>query len=125
MKDSELKECKITLLFTEDDSTVDWWVEIEKNYIKGKLPNAQGNVQKNYNLKRKPFVQNDLKPLYSLRPEDIHFLANLVERKEISMKGSKATKGDKVARLQSLQVVGNREQLIRVMKNELMNHFLK
>ena len=46
VKDSELKECKIPLLFTEDDYAVDWWVEIEKAYIKGKLPNAQGNVQK-------------------------------------------------------------------------------
>ena len=102
MKDSELKECKIPLLFTKDDSAVDRWVKIEKDYIKGKLPDVQGNVQKNYNLKRKPFVQNDLKPLYVLRPEDIHFLADLVERKEISVKGSKVTKGDKVARLPSL-----------------------
>ena len=79
MKDSELKECKIPLLFTEDDSTVDRWVEIEREYIKGKLPDVQGNVQKNYNLKRKSFVQNDLKPLHGLRLEDIHFLADLVE----------------------------------------------
>ena len=125
MKDSELKECKIPLMFTEDDFVVERWVEIEKDYIKGKLPDAQGNVQKNYDLKRKPFVQNDLKPLYSLQPEDIHFLANLVERKEISVKVSKATKGDKVARLPSLQAAGNRERLMRVMKNELMNHFKK
>ena len=41
------------------------------------------------------------------------------------MKKSKATKGNKVARLPSLQVVGNQERLMRVMKNELMNHFLK
>ena len=125
MKDSELKECKIPLLFIEDDFAVERWVEIEKDYIKGKLPNAQGNVQKNYDLKHKPFVQNDLKPLYGLRPEDIHFLADLVERKEISVKGSKATKGDKVAGLPSLQAVGNRERLMRFMKNELMNHFKK
>ena len=85
----------------------------------------QGDVQKNYNLKRKPFVQNDLKLLYGLRSEDIHFFADLVERKEISVKSSKATKGDKVARLPSLQAARNREQLIRVMKNELMNHFKK
>ena len=65
MKDSELKECKIPLL-TEDDSAVVRWVEIEKDYIKGNLLDAQGNVQKNYDLKRKSFVQNDLKPLYSL-----------------------------------------------------------
>ena len=95
MKDYELKECKIPLLFTEDNSAVDWRVEIEKDYIKGKLPDAQGNVQKNYDLKRKPFVQNDLKLLYSLRQEGIYFLADLVERKEISVK---ATKGDRVAR---------------------------
>ena len=125
VKDSELKECKISLLFTEDDYAVDRWMEIEKDYIKGKLPDAQGNVQKNYDLKRKPFMQNDLKPLYGLRPEDIHFLADLVERKEISVKGSKATKGDKVARLPSLQAAGNRELLMRVMKNKLMNHFKK
>ena len=78
---------------------MDRWVEIEKDYIKGKLLDAQGNVQKNYDLNCKPFVQNDLKLLYGLRPEDIHFLADLVERKENSVKGSKATKGDKVARL--------------------------
>ena len=125
VKDSELKECKIPLLFIEDDYAVDRWVEIEKDYIKGKLPDAQGNVQKNYDLKRKPFMQNDLKPLYGLRPEDIHFLADLVERKEISMKGLKATKGDKVAWLPSPQAAGNRERLMRVMKNELMNHFKK
>ena len=70
-------------------------------------------------------MQNELKPLYGLQPEDIHFLADLVERKEISVKGSKATKGDKVARLPSLQAAGNRERLMRVMKNELMNHFKK
>ena len=93
MKDSELKECKISLLFTKDNSTVDRWMEIEKEYIKAKLSDAQGNVQKNYNLKRKPFVQNDLKPLYGLQLEDVHFLADLVERKEISVKSSKATKG--------------------------------
>ena len=125
VKDFELKECKIPLLFTEDDYAVVRWVEIEKDYIKGKLPDAQGNVQKNYDLKRKPFVQNDLKPLYGLRPEDIYFLADLVERMEIFVKGSKATKGDKVARLPSLQAAGNRECLMRVMKNELMNHFKK
>ena len=44
VKDSELKECKIPLLFTEDDYAVDRWVEIKKDYIKGKLPVAQGNV---------------------------------------------------------------------------------
>ena len=125
VKDSELKECKIPLLFIEDNFAVKRWVEIEKDYIKGKLSDAQGNVQKNYDLKCKPFVQNDLKPLYGLRPEDIHFLANLVERKEISVKGSKATKGDKVARLPSLQAARNWERLMRVMKNELMNHFKK
>ena len=48
-----------------------------------------------------------------------------MERKEISVKGSKATKGDKVAKLLSLQAAGNRERLMRVMKNELMNHFKK
>ena len=100
-------------------------MEIKKDYIKGKLSDAQGNVQKNYDLKRKPFVQNNLKSLYGLRPEDIHFLADLVERKDISVKGLKATKGDKVARLPSLQAAGNRERLMRVMKNELMNHFKK
>ena len=125
MKDSKLKEYIIPLFFIEDDSVMDRWVEIEKDYIKGKLPNAQGNVQKNYDLKRKPFMQNDLKSLYSLRPEDIHFFADLVERNEISVKESKATKGDKVARLSSLHAAGNREWLMRVMKNELMNYFLK
>ena len=125
VKDSELKECKIPLLFTEDNFAVERWVEIEKDYIKGKLSDAQGNVEKNYDLKRKPFVQNDLKSLYGLRPEDIHFLADLIKRKEISVKGSKATKGDKVARLPSLQAAGNRERLMRVMKNELINHFKK
>ena len=104
---------------------MDRWVEIEKEYIKGKLPDAQGNVQKNYDLKRKPFVQNDLKPLYDLGLEDIHFFVDLVEKKEISVKSSKATKGDRVAQLPSLQAIGNRERLIRVMKNELMNHFKK
>ena len=96
-----------------------------KRLHQGQASDAQGNVQKNYDLKRKPFVQNDLKPLYGLRSEDIHFLADLVERKEISVKGSKATKGDKVARLPSLQAAGNRERLMWVMKNELMNHFKK
>ena len=66
VKDSELKECKIPLLFTEADYAVERWMEIKKDYIKGKLSDAQGNVQKNYDLKHKPFVQNDLKPLYSL-----------------------------------------------------------
>jgi hypothetical protein len=47
-------------------------VEIEKEYIKEKLPDAQGNVQKNYDLKRKPFLQHDLKALYGLRSEDIN-----------------------------------------------------
>ena len=63
--------------------------------------------------------------LYGLRLEDVHFLAHIVERKEISMKSSKATKGDKVARILSLQMAQKREQLIRMMKNELMNHFKK
>ena len=125
MKDSELKTCKIPLLFTEDNSTVDRWVEIEKEYIKVKLPDAQGNVQKNYDLKRKPFVQNDLKLFYGLQSEDIHFLADLVEKKEIFVKSLKATKGDRVARLPSLQAARNRERLIRMMKNKLMNHFKK
>ena len=48
-----------------------------------------------------------------------------MEQKEISIKGSKATKGDKVARLSSLQAARNRERLMRVMKNKLMNHFKK
>ena len=72
---------KILLLFTKDDSVVDRWVENEE-YIKGKLLDTQGNVQKNYVLKRKSFVQNDLKPLYGLQLEDIHFLADLVEKKK-------------------------------------------
>ena len=116
MKDSELKEYKIPLLFTEDNFAVERWVEIKKDYIKGKLPDAHGNVQKNYDLKRKSFVQNDLKLLYGLRLEDIHFLADLVEQKEIFVKGSKTTKGDKVARLPSLQAARNWERLMRVMK---------
>ena len=41
------------------------------------------------------------------------------------MKNSKATKGDKVPRLPFLQAAGNRERLMRIMKNELMNQFLK
>ena len=41
------------------------------------------------------------------------------------MESSKATKEDKVARLPSLQAAGNRERLIRVIKNKLMNHFKK
>ena len=100
-------------------------MEIEKDFIKGKLPDAQGNVQKNYDLKRKPCVQNDLKRLYGLQSEDVHFLANLVERKEISVKSSKATKGDRAARIASLLAARNRERLIRVMKKKLMNHFKK
>ena len=44
VNDSELKESKIPLLFTEDNSTMDRWVEIEKEYIKKKLPDAQRNV---------------------------------------------------------------------------------
>ena len=70
VKDSKLKDYKIPLLFTEDNSVVNQWVDIEKDYIKGKLPDAQGNVQKNYDQKRKPFVQNDIKVLYKLRFED-------------------------------------------------------
>ena len=44
MKDFELKDYKILLLFIEDDSIVDRWVEIEKENIKRKLLDAQGNV---------------------------------------------------------------------------------
>ena len=55
VKDFEIKEYKIPLLFSEDDSAIDRWVEIEKGYIKGKLLDTQGNVQKNYDLKRKSF----------------------------------------------------------------------
>ena len=40
VKDSELKDCKIPLLFIEDQSIVEQWVEIEKDYIKGKLPDV-------------------------------------------------------------------------------------
>ena len=83
-------------------------------------------MQKNYDLKRKPFIQNDLKVLYGLRLEDVHFLANLVEKKEISMKSlDNAIKGDKVVRMSSLLVEGNEERLVRVMKNKLMKHFKK
>ena len=94
VKNSELKDCKILLLFTEDNSAADRWLEIEKEYIKENLPDAQGNVQKNYDLKRKPFVHNDLKALYDLRSEDVHYLADLVEKKVIAVKSSKATKSD-------------------------------
>ena len=66
VKDSKLKDYKILLLFIDNNSTVNQWVEIEKDYIKEKLSDAQGNVQKNYDLKYKPFVQNDLKALYGL-----------------------------------------------------------
>ena len=68
----------------------------------GQAPGRPRECAKRLQPEGKPFVQNDLKLLYGLRPEDIHFLADLVERKEISVKGSKATKGDKVARLPSL-----------------------
>ena len=87
---------------------MDRWVEIEKEYIKGKLLDAQGNVQKNYDLKHKPFVQNDLNPLYNLRSKDIHFLVDLVEKKEITVKSSKATKGDKGGTASI--TLGNRKQ---------------
>ena len=43
MKDSKLKDYQISLLFIEDNSTIDQRVEIEKNYIKGKLLDAQEN----------------------------------------------------------------------------------
>ena len=98
-------------------------MEIEKNCIKGKLPNTQGNLQKNYDMKREPFTQNDMKALYRLWAEDNIYLASLVEAKEIFVKSSKATKGDKVAKMPSLQVARMREWLIRVIKNELMNQF--
>ena len=67
VKDFELKDCKISLLFIVDDSTIDCLVEIEKDYTKWKPPDAQGNVQKNYDLKCKPFVQNYLNALYDLQ----------------------------------------------------------
>ena len=79
MEDFELKDYKIFLLFMEDNSSIDWWMEIEKDYIKEKLMNAQGNVYKNYDIKHKHFVQNDVKALYGLCCEDIHYLADLFE----------------------------------------------
>ena len=70
--------------------------------MKDKLLDVQRNVHNNYDLKRKPFVQNDLKAIYGLWFEDIHYLTDLVEKKEIFVKSSKATKGDRVARMLSL-----------------------
>jgi hypothetical protein len=100
------------------------WVDIEEKYIKGVLPNSHEFIDVSENAKRKPLVQNDLKPLYGLRSEDIDHLADLVESKKKCVKSSMVKKEDKLATMVTLMAAGQHERLIRVMKNELMKHEL-
>jgi hypothetical protein len=57
-------------------------------------------------------VQNDFKLLNSLYSEDIHYLADLVEAKKISVKSSKAKKGDNLPTMDFQHAAGIRERLI-------------
>jgi hypothetical protein len=43
--------------------------------MKGILPDSHGIIDLLENAKRKPLVQNDLKPLYGMRAENIDHLA--------------------------------------------------
>jgi hypothetical protein len=91
--------------------------------MKGILPDSHGIIDLLENAKRKPLVQNDLKPLYGMRAEDIDHLAQLVEAKKVCIKSSVAKRGDESATMITLMAAGQQEKFIRVMKNEFMCHF--
>jgi hypothetical protein len=96
-------------------------MHFEEIYLKGELKDATGGYLDKKKLK--PLVQNDYKTLYGLRKDDISYLADLVENKEVCLKASKAKMGDKQQILPSLTEASVRPWLIRAMKNELMCHF--
>ena len=114
---------KIPLLFLPNDEDLQRWINIEESYMSFNLPGTEALALRKGDAKRKPLALNDFKPLYGLRVEDINYLASLVESKKVCIKSSKG-KGASVA-LPSLQDVANREEQIRVMKNEMMCYYRK
>ena len=98
-------------------------MDIEEMYVKGILPDSHGIIDLLENVKRKPLVQNDLKPLYRMHSKDIDNLAQLVEAKKVCMKSSVVRRGDESATMITLMVAGQHEKFIRVMKNKFMCHF--
>jgi hypothetical protein len=97
---------KIPLLFLEDNNDVDRWIQIEDKYMKFDLPGVEGFNPKKTEAKRKPLTINNFKILYGLQPEDVNFLAGLVETEKVCMKSTKSKKQSNCFSLTSLYEVG-------------------
>ena len=66
----DLVDAKIPLLFKSNDAIVEKWIDIDRNYVVRLLPYSNGMVDKTRELKRKPLVQMNFKPLYKMCTED-------------------------------------------------------
>ena len=115
-------DAKIPLLFLQNDDDLARLIKIEESYMNGTLPRTEALSSKRADTQPKPLAVNDFKPLYGLYAEDVNFLAGLVESKKVCIKSSRA-KGAS-ATLSTLQDVATREKLLRVMKNEMMCHYM-
>lgn len=108
----------------EDDADVEKWVQIESDYLKFKLPGNEDKKGDQSRAARKPLTLHDFKTLYSLRKEDINFLADQIITQEICVKSSKAKRKALFGpALVTLAEAGSRERYIRAMKNEMMCHY--
>jgi hypothetical protein len=121
----DISELRIPLVFMPEDADVQKWVDIEIEYLAGRLPDASGLLDLEGKQERKPLSQFDFKTLYGLRPEDINHLACEVAGGRISVKsGSLGKKGQNVtSKITTLQVAGARIRVIRAMKTELLSHY--
>jgi hypothetical protein len=76
-------DLRIPLLFMENDDDVQRWIQIDRDFLMGKLPDGNGPKSKS---RRKPLSYSDYKPLYGLRNEDINYLVEQVENAMVCMK---------------------------------------
>lgn len=113
-------DLRIPLLFMEKDEDVERWIQIDKNFLLGMLPDGGGPYSKG---KRKPLAYTDYKPLYGLRNEDLNYLADLVERGIVCMKTTKLNQDILGMPVIPIGVAAGREKKVRAMKNELMCHY--
>ena len=90
-KGNDHADLRIPLFFMENDDDVNRWIRIEEKFLQHGLPDDTGLDSK---AKRKPFVVVDFKPLYGLRPEDVNYLAGLVEAGSVCMKNTKLIRDD-------------------------------
>lgn len=111
---------RVPLLYL-DDADFQVWVQIEKEWLAGRLPDQWGREPAPHEVAlnpRKPFVENDLKILHGMRNEDVSTVAQFIQNKKICVKSTNSK--SEPATMMSMVDFCNTEKRLRVLKNELL-----